>query len=171
MAPRGLNPHLLTAQKSWFTLMQEYQTARLSITHWKPLARMRATETICAYLLGEPGRMIYGELTWKLSGIAGLVVSNWGIKPLFSVRVPGNFRPRSQRVLPRPSVVIGGFCGVVWSESTLRYPRSSPLTTNLILLQKKRQSRGTAFAFGLKKGITRCFSFPELRDGGSGNGP
>ncbi len=73
MAPRGLNPHLLTAQKSWFTLMQEYQTARLSITHWKPLARMRATETICAYLLGESGRMIYGELTWKLSGIAGLV--------------------------------------------------------------------------------------------------
>ena len=73
MAPRGLNPHLLTAQKSWFTLMQEYQTARLSITHWKPLARMRATETLCAYLLGEPGRMIYGELTWKLSGIAGLV--------------------------------------------------------------------------------------------------
>jgi len=73
LAPRGLNPHLLTAQKSWWALMQEYQTARLTVTHWKPLAKMRATETLCAYVLGEPGRMVYGELTWKISGIAGLV--------------------------------------------------------------------------------------------------
>ncbi|MFZ9679966.1 MAG: DUF5686 family protein [Bacteroidia bacterium] len=73
LAPRGLNPHLLTAQKSWWALMQEYQTARLTLTHWKPLARMRANETLCAYVLGEPGRMLYAELTWKITGIAGLI--------------------------------------------------------------------------------------------------
>jgi hypothetical protein len=34
---------------------------------------MRANETLCAYVLGEPGRMIYAELTWKITGIAGLI--------------------------------------------------------------------------------------------------
>jgi hypothetical protein len=71
MALRGLNPYSLSVQTQWVGLMQEYSSERMALTRWKWLAKTRAVETLHGYWVAEPGRMMHGELGWKISRIFG----------------------------------------------------------------------------------------------------
>ena len=71
MAFRGMNPYSLSSRSGWLTLMQEYQSSRLGITRWPWFASSRADESLSSYVLYEPGRLAYGEVGWKLSGLWG----------------------------------------------------------------------------------------------------